>query len=475
VGLRKVVGANRSQLLSQFLGETVLLALISFFIAVVLVEITLPHFNNLLGKQLHVDLFDYKILSGFSGVLLFAGIFSGGYPAFFISSFRPADILKGSSKFGTRSSKFRKSLVIFQFSLSIGLIISTLVLYNQLDYIRGKNLGFDEENVICLQGRPGIYQRYELFKERLLTHPNVSGVTAAGGSEIPIPVPKDILQWEGMNLEDDKQIYVHRVEFDYFETLGMELVEGRSFSREFATDSVNAFMVNEAGAKLIGTEALVVKQIQFGERQGHIIGVVKDYHANSLHELIRPLLITINPDVPVYMYVRIGTNDVAGTLAFIEEKWYQIVPQFPFEFNFLDVRLNQWYEQEKRLGELFLYFSVLAIFIACLGLFGLAAFTAEQRTKEIGIRKVLGASIISVVSLMTKEYLNLVIISSLIITPVAYFAMSKWLESFAYRIQLSPLIFVFSGAAALLVALLTVSYQAIRAATSDPVKALRYE
>jgi putative ABC transport system permease protein len=487
VGLRKVVGAERAQLIKQFLGETIVLALIALFLAIVLVEVALPKFNAFAGKALALNFQSaVSIYLGLIGIALFVGVVAGSYPAFFLSHFQPVEVLKGQ-KLGATKSRFRSALVIFQFALSMILIIGMGVVYNQLEYCRTKNLGLNKEHIVVLpvdQG-PEIARRYPDLRNQLLQHPNIAGVAAS--KRVP---SGRLLDSSGGRLVDGEKttplefrIANVRVDHNFIPTYGMRMAAGRNFSVEFPTDSMQAFILNETAVRKIGwpsPEIAVDKPFEYGNRKGRIIGVVKDFNYESLHQPITPIVMFIAPQNFNSISVKIRSErsqDMAATLEFLKQKWQEYRPNYPFTYSFIDQRYERLYQNEHRLGEIFGTFSLLAVFIACLGLFGLASYTAEQRTKEIGIRKVLGASVSNIVLLLSREFTRLVAVATLAAWPIAYYAMDRWLREFAFRIALDQqsVIFLVAAVLAFVIALATVSFQAIKAAVGNPVKALRYE
>lgn len=487
VGLRKVVGAERQQLIKQFLGETVVLAFIALLLAVVFVELALPQFNAFAGKELALRSQSALFIFGsLLGVALFVGIVAGSYPAFFLSHFQPVAVLKGQ-KIGSTKSRFRSMLVVFQFAISIILIVGMGVVYNQLEYCRTKNLGLNKEHIVVLPVSAGeeIARRYPDMRNQLLQHPHIAGVAASKR----VPSGRLLDSSGGRLLDGEKSTPLEfrianvRVDHNFIPTYGMQMAAGRNFSTAFPTDSTEAFILNETAVKKIGwaaPETAVDKPFEYGNRQGRIIGVVKDFNYESLHQPITPIVMLIAPSSFNTVSVKIRANrpaDLAATLDFLKQKWQEYRPDFPFQYSFLDERYERLYQSEHRLGQIFGTFSLLAVFIACLGLFGLASYTAEQRTKEIGIRKVLGASVGNIVLLLSKEFTRLVTVATFVSWPLAYYAMNRWLQEFAYRINLHQQsgTFLLAAALALAIALLTVSFQSIKAALGNPIKALRYE
>ncbi len=481
VGMRKVIGAQRRQLIRQFIGESVFLSFIAVLLATILVELILPAFNSLLGKNIRLHLLhDWDFSLSLICVALFMGIISGSYPAFFLSSFQPSAVLKGSIKANIKGSTLRRILVIFQFSASIALVISTVIIYSQLEYIRNKKLGFNREQVVVLPVRDReLRENHEPFKYELLQNPAVLGCAASTWLPNNIRTNVGDTVWEGMEEGADLQVYLLEVDYDFIDLFEIELVEGRNFSREFSTDS-RAYIINEAARKIFGWEKALGKRFGFRggtekEEIGQIIGVVKDFHSLSLHQEIQPLVIHLAENMAPYLSLKIRAENIPRTIGFLKEKWKKFSPNYPFEFFFLDDDFEKMYRAETRLGKICVSFTVLAVFIACLGLFGLASFTSEQRTKEIGVRKVLGASVSQIAILLSKEFAKWVLIASLIAWPVAYYAVSQWLQSFAYRVSIGIWIFFLATGLALFVAMMTVSFKAAKAALTNPVDALRYE
>jgi len=493
VGMRKVLGSVKSQLIKQFIFESTLFAIIAVIFSLFLIEFLLPYFNTITGKQLEMDYFEnWYLLPGFLGVAIIVGILSGSYPAFFLAAFNPIVVLKKSNTRGTSSNSFmRNLLVVFQFTISIVLFISTLIVYKQLHYIQNKRLGFDKENIIVIKRGWAIGQNpdgtpqepignrtvFDVFKNELLQNPQIMAV--AGVGNLPGMGFEDfIAKADGASDEARLQFNYIQGDFDFAETMKFEFLEGRFFSRKIASDSL-AVVINESAAKLLGYERPYVgKRIGFIGNSDffiHIIGVVKDFHYESLHHPIEPLVIGLENITRTYIAVRLHPQNIVSAVSFLEETWNKYIPYKPFEYFFFDEDYDNLYKAEQRTGMVFTIFSVLAIIIACLGLLGLASFTTEQRTKEIGIRKVLGASVSNIILKLSNEFIKWVIIANIIGWPIAWFISNKWLQSFAYRINIDLWIFTFSGGIVLFIALLTVSWQAIRAATANPVESLRYE
>jgi len=488
VGIRKVVGSYRRQLIGQFLAESIFLSVIALLVAVVFVELILPTFNNLAEKNLQTFyLGNWPLLATLFGITLFVGVIAGSYPAFILSGFKPVSVLKGKVATGVKSSRFRSVLVVFQFAASVILIVGTLIIKNQLHYIQNKNLGFNKEQVIVLHDAYALGENLRAFKTEALRHPSLLSGTVSGF--LPVPSNRsDTGFWpEGQTSSSDNAVsmQIWSIDYDYLKTLGMEITAGRDFSEAFGADS-SAVILNESAAKNFGFNNPIGKRIyRFGFTPDQsvdpnnletftVVGVVKDFHYASLRQNIGALGFLLRRSRS-FISFRFKAEEVSSVIAFLKSKWQEFGPDQPFAYSFLDERFNDMYRTETRIGEVFSIFAGLAIFTACLGLFGLASFTAEQRTKEIGIRKVLGATVSNVTLLLSKDFVRLVLIANLLAWPVAYFAMNKWLQDFAYRINLSWWMFALAGGLALLIALLTVSFQAIKAALANPVEALRYE
>jgi putative ABC transport system permease protein len=481
IGMRKVLGAQRTQLIIQFLGESVFVALVAFVIALGMVELAFPAFNNFSGKELTMNLTEnFSLLLGLAGLLLFVGLLSGSYPALYLSGFRPIKVLKNVSKNGLSRSRFRTVLVVLQFSISIGLIICVGGMYSQLQFWHNTDLGYDKEHIVLLPSDQSIMEKIESVKSRMLQNPNIISVATSR----LVPTNNLLNSWGGETLEDGKEepiqfrLAAQEVDYDFIDTYKMKLVAGRNFSRKYATDDTAAFILNESAVRKLGwgpPDNAIGKPLQYGGQDGHVIGVLKDFFFESLRNEIVPIIFLITKNSNYTVSVRIRPENTKATLQFLENLWTELRPNYPFEYRFLDEQYDNLYKSEERLMEIFGVFSILAIFVACLGLLGLASFTAEQKTKEIGIRKVLGASVGRIVFLLTKEYTRWVLIANLIAWPVAWWGMNRWLENFAYRIHIGWQIFILSATIALFIALFTVSWQAIRAALANPVESLRYE
>ena len=475
IGLRKVVGATRKQLIYQFIGESLLMSFISLIFAILLVQLFLPLFNELSGKELSFSLVDPFIVISLILVTLFTGIIAGSYPALYLSSFRPVKVMKSHGNNPRGNTWFRRSLVVFQFVLSVGLIISTIVMYRQLNFMLHSDLGMNKENVIFFSFRGDLKDKYEAFKGQLKTNPDVLSVGCS--SHLPFMVGSNSggFSWENKNENDDVLINLEFADVDFPELMKINLVSGRYFSKDFSTDT-SAILVNQKTAKLMGIEDPVGKWISWGDNyRFRIIGMVKDFHFQKMQSEIDPLIIFNAPASTQFVFVRINGENTEKSINTIESTWNSFVPAFPFEYKFLDATYEKIYQNETRLSKIFSYFAILAVIISCLGLFGLASFMAEQRTKEIGIRKVLGSSIAQIIVLQQREFLWLVAIANVIAWPLAWYFMKTYLDTFAFKITLSASIFIIAGFLSLLITFLTVFFLAYNAAIRDPVNAIKYE
>lgn len=481
VGMRKVLGAHRAKIIRQFLSESMLTSFLACVIALVIVEVALPLFRSISGIDLQIDYLKTPwLIPGLIGLTHFVGLVAGSYPAIFLSSFQPIRVLKGSLRTGTANVRFRGVLVTVQFTISIILIIGTIITFNQLMYMKNKSLGFDKEQILIISiSDESTVESLAPFKEELKNHPAIINVAASSHVPGQTTYYSSFLP-EGFTRDQMLLMGQLNVDSDFIPTMGIELLTGRNFSYELKTDHTRSVIINETAAKRFGWDDPVGKTIGELSNIGAIlkrpvIGVVKDFHIESLHREIGPLIITSNTEWLNTLSLRVSPHNIPETLGFLSAKWRQHNPLRPFQYYFLDDSFDAQYKADERLSKIFSYFSILAIFIACLGLFGLASYTAEQRTKEIGIRKVLGATISGIVKLLTKEFSKWVLFANIIAWPIAYYAMYKWLQGFAYRTSIALYIFMVSAAIALAIALLTVSYQALRAAKTDPINSLRYE
>jgi putative ABC transport system permease protein len=480
VGLRKVVGATRHQIIAQFYGESLFMTVISLVAAVFLVYLLLPAFNSLSGKMLTLDSMKEPLfLLGLLGIVLITGLVSGSYPALVLSSFKPVDSIKGTGlTFSSKSGKslFRHSLVVVQFTLSIMLIVGTLIVYKQIHYMLNKELGYEKESMIYFRKRANVRNQYDAFKSELLRDPNITRVTAS--SDIPTYTVHSTgaFSWEGKDPETRFSIHQFSVDHDYIKTFNMNIIAGRDFSREFPVDdSTQSFIVNETAVQAMGLKNPVGTTFQLFKHRGQIVGIVEDFHYKSLQKEIEPLVLRIDPGWDSYVFVKFRSEQTKEAIASVQRVYNAFNPDFPLEYTFLNEAVERLYDSEQKTKTIFNYFTFIAIFISCLGLYGLATHLAQQKTKEIGIRKVLGASIINIVTNLSKEFILLVCLANAIAWPLAYYFMNKWLKNFAYRTSMGLWIFILSALAVLVIALFTVSHQSIKAATANPVDSLRYE
>jgi putative ABC transport system permease protein len=482
VGVRKVVGAGRHLLIGQFLSESLLIALFSLAVALIIVELSLPFFNTFVGQSLSVNILENTFVVLLLGsIVLVVGVVAGSYPAFFLSSFMPSKILKAGSVPRGRHAGFRSGLVVLQFTISIILIIGVFVIEKQLTYVKSKPLGFDPKNLLVLPVNETVGQQYEQLKARLLQHPGISEVTLT--SRVPSGSLLDAMGASAEVQQEMKDINYRlanvEVDHDFIPSFDIRLVAGRDFDVNRASDSTEAFILNETAVSRIGwasAEEAVGKKLNYGSRKGYVIGVVEDFHFESLHQPISPILFQITTGLRRYsMVVRADDKATDEVLSHLQEQWSYLMPGYPFDFFTVSEGFDEQYAKEDKLSQVVLLFSGLALFIAALGLVGMASFVAEQRTKEVGIRKVLGASVGQILLLLTGSFSKLVLIAFVIATPLAYLLMDRWLANFAYHDTLGISIFLLAGIVALLVALLTVSAQTMRTATQNPVDSLRSE
>lgn len=483
VGIRKILGSEKKLLIGQFLAESILVVAISLILAIILAALFMDIFNDISGKSLQII---ELVQPGFMLFLLFitivVGVLSGLYPAFFLSSFKPLTVLKSKIDGGFRRSKFRSGLVVFQFLTSILLVTGTIIVFQQLNYIRDKKVGFDKDQVLIINNTRYLGNQAETFRNEIAGLRDVSSVSFA--SYLPVSNSSrtdNTFSTDAVMTEHNTfSSQIWNVDYDYLHTLNMNLVDGRHFSRDFGSDSTG-IIINEAAAKIIGLENPIGAKLYMPHFEDNsvsstftIIGVVEDFHYESLRQQIGPLIMRLGNNQSA-VAVRISAIQMEEVLNDIEQKWSSMAPMMPFTYHFLDDSFDAMYKTEQRVGKVALFFSLLAIIIACLGLFGLTTYMVEQRTKEIGIRKVLGASVSGIVALISKEFVKLVCLAIVIASPIAWWAMNKWLEDFAYRMDIQWWVFVSAGMVALVIALLTIGWQAVRAAIANPVDALRDE
>jgi putative ABC transport system permease protein len=479
VGLRKMFGVQKFKLIQNFLIESFIVVFIAHIVAMIFVELLLPYFNELSQKSLSVNYLDPILLLGLLGLIIITSLFAGSYPAFYLSSFKPMSAIKSEISSGKKKTTLRSVLVVGQFVISIVLLTSTLILNQQLNYIQNKKLGYGKENLLAVWNANLLGNSIESFKEELLKNPNIKNATISGYLPIPSGRSNSVLFKDGIKSDDISKYELWRVDYDYFRTIDLKIVKGREFSKEFSTDSV-AVVINQAAAKSFGWDDPIGKTI--GEpinptdvAMYNVIGVVEDFNYESAHYPIEPLVIFLQKSTGAIAIRLTDNSDIRASVSFLESKWKQYAPDQPFEFTFFEERLNQLYKSDRRLGKILMTFTFLAFFVSCLGLFGLALFSTEQRKKEIGIRKVNGASISQTVLLLSYDFTKLVIIALIIACPISYYFMTKWLENFAYRTNISIWVFVGTALVSYLVAMLAISFQSYRAAAANPVDTLRNE
>jgi ABC-type antimicrobial peptide transport system permease subunit len=480
IGVRKAIGASRVGLMMQFLGESMVVTVIALGGALLLAEMLLPVFNDLAGTTLSIRFLDPSFLMVVFLVTLFTGVISGAYPALFLSSFTPVQVLNGRLKLNSGSLFVRKGLIGFQFALSIIIVACSVVVFNQMSFIQKSNLGFDKENILCIKASGEANNRYDVFKNEMRKS---SDVVSISRSE---PLTSGVLgstlgvSWRGKPENAEQHFWILHSDVDLAATYKLEMRQGRYFSDQFPSDTTNAYVINEAAVASFGFESPLGEEITVWGRTGKIIGVVKDFHFTSFHSAIEPMIVRISPKEQeggryTLISIRCRSGGLENTLNYVQRVWEEQMKGIPLNYYLFDDALNAQYGSELRMSSLFNSFSCLSILLACLGLFGLASFSAEQRTKEIGIRKVLGASVSDITAILSKEFLMWVVLSNIVALPAAWYFMNTWLQEFAYRISMSWWMFALAGGSALLIALFTVSFRAMKAATANPVVALRYE
>jgi len=477
VGMRKVVGAQKGQLIVQFLGESVAMAVLAMIFSIMMVLMALPAFNSLVERQLSLNpIHNPQLFLGLVFITLFVGLFAGSYPAMRMSGFRPISVLSGTFTRSSKGSSLRNVLVLVQFSITIFLIICTIAVRGQLKFIKTVDMGYTKEQIITLPVREGsARQNIQSIKTELLQYSDIIAVSTSGRlpNNIDTFTSRD---WTGRNPDEPIPIYYNSADYDFIDLFGMRIVKGRNFSRDFPSDETGVFLVNEAAVMVAEWESPIGRKFtHWSGETGRIVGVIKDFHLHSLHRPIDPLYVFLDTRGFSNISIKIKSANIPATIDYVEGVMKKFSPSYPFSYSFFDEVFERAYFTEQRMGRVFGAFAILAIFIACLGLFGLTAFAAEQRTKEIGIRKVLGASDSKIFLLLSKEFVRWVLLANLIAWPIAYFAMNKWLQNFAYRIHIGIVAFLISGGTALLIAYLTVSYQSIKSARANPVDSLRYE
>ena len=481
IGIRKVVGSDKAQLKRQFFTEISVSALIALILAFLMTELFLPSFNSLVEKHLSLRLFNTEFLLGIGIFFSLAIIISGLYPAVRFASLKPLQLVKETNPAGNSKSKLRKSLVVFQFAVSIILIIGVVIINQQLSFMKNSQSNFKDDIVLTLPFKGHIGERYESMKSALLEQTSILCVSAKNSMPTENADKTNEISWAGNN-EKIKLFEATAVDYDYFKTMGIDIKEGRSFSNQFTSDQNDSFILNELAVEQMELQNPIGQQIWLWGHKGTVVGVAKTANFQSLKEKASPQVFYMIPEYTIkgignsgVLLIRISPENIQSTIATIKNTWEQFNPQTPSEFSFFDEAVNKLYWSEIQLHRFMNYGSLLAIIISCLGLFSLASFSAERRIKEIGVRKILGASVLTIIALLFSDFTKAVLISNLFAWPIAYYGMNKWLEDFAYRIDISWWVFILSGGIALLIALATVSYQAIKAATANPIESLKYE
>lgn len=474
VGVRKVIGAGRSMLIAQFLSEAVLLTFIATGISMILLAILLPAFNLLTAKQLTIPFLSGGFWLMLGAMFVLTALVAGCYPAFFLASLSPIRTLKGKLTFSSSAAYFRKGLVVFQFALTIMLLIGTVVIYRQMHYVQAKNLGYDRENLVYIPFEGDLVKNYPVFKNEAEKITGVQAITKMKESPTVIGHSTGDFDWTGKDTKEPVSLNDAVVDYDFVKTMKLELSAGRDLSKEFA-DSAN-FLVNETAAKKIGYKDAVGMPLRFRGKEGKIVGVLKDFHFNSMHQAIEPLIVRLADNQKWgTILVRVSPGKTQEAISALQDLSKKLNPNFTFSYTFADQEYNKLYKSEQLVSQLSNHSAALAIFISCMGLLGLSVFVAEQRSKEIGIRKVLGASVGSVFGLLSSEFMQLIVLSFLIASPIAWLITNNWLQSFEYRATVPWWLFALSGGLIILIAISTISFQAIKAALANPVKSLRSE
>ncbi len=474
VGVRKVVGAQRGALVYQFLSESFLVTLLAMVLSLLVVRLLLPYFNELTSKKVSIDFLSSWFWIGFFVILIVTGIVSGSYPAFFLSAFKPSVVFKSQSGSALRGTGLRKVLVVIQFSLSVILIVSALVIYKQIYYIQNKNLGFDKENILYFRENSGVKKNFNAFRNEAVSQTFISGVGKADNLPYQVGSSSSDPKWDGKHQDDDILFDIYQTDYDMIKVLSFKLLDGRYFSRDYATDSSN-FIINEEAARRMRLKHPVGSNLECWGRKGQIIGLVQDFHNTSLYSPIEPLIFMLNPANTYVTFVKIQSGKTKEAVSYLETLVKRYDPAFPFEYHFLDKSYEETYKSEMTIGKLANFFTGIAIFIACLGLYGLASFTVERRSREIGIRKVFGAAVSRLVILLCRDFALLIVIAIIIGCPVAWYFMHKFLLEYAYHTTLTYLIFAATAAFIIIIAMLTVGYQSLKASMANPVNSLRIE
>jgi len=476
IGIRKVVGSSRASLIWQFMTESILLSLLSLLIAILFAHILMPLFNYLTDKNLSIDYTNPIVVLSLLAIMLFTGLLAGSYPAFFISSFHPASVLKGNLFSGSKGGFLRKALVVVQFSMSVILIVCALTVNEQINYIRNKDLGYDKENVIFFRPQVSLYKSFESFRNELMKNPIIQNV--AEGDSNPMEIfNNDFATWEGVPEDSPATVQTSGCDYDYLQVMGFSLKEGRNFSRDLASDSTS-FIINEASARLMGFDQPIGQKLKVYKFNGKIIGVIKDFHNRDLRGDIDPvifLLMKADVDNPMSIYVRYQPGKHESAVAYLRDVYKKFEPDFPLQYLFLDDVFERQYRSDIMMGHLAICFTLIAIFISSLGLFGLTLFSTEVRTKEIGVRKVLGASVPNLIQLLCVDFAKPVVIAIIFGSIPAYFLVNRFLDQYTFHTTLTGWVFVITAAILLIFSLFTVIYQSAKAANQNPVEALRNE
>lgn len=476
IGVRKVSGAGRKQIIAQYWAESLVLSAAALWLAALLVAVLLPVLNAISGRSLAFDLSLLGwIIPAMVALAVLTGFAGGAYPAVFLSSIQPVKALSGRLRRGAAGATLRKSLVLVQFAITIILMAGTGVVYKQLEYVRNKDLGYDKDLLVQIRWRLGAEAYRDVLKRELRRDPRVLGVTGTQAAFPFVGWRNSSIDWDGRAPDQTHALNYNVIDFDFVETMRIKMAEGRSSSGEFSSDAKTGFLVNEKMAEFMGGGSVVGKRIAAEGVQGQVLGVIKDFHFRTLAERIAPLVLRVDPDRVTNTLIRIQSGRVPDSLRFIKETWERTVPNFPFDFTFLNDNLEMGYADVERTGRLVKSFAVLAALISCLGLFGLSSYLSEQRTKEIGIRRVLGAPVSGVVWLLSKEFVRNVLAANLLAWPTAYIIMNRWISGFAYRTAIGPEVFLLSGGIALTIAILTTAFQSVRAAAANPVDSIKYE
>ncbi len=476
VGIRQTVGAKRMQLIRQFMSESLILSTVATLAAVILVHLFLPGFNRLTGRAVELE-YSFLTILMLAGIALFTGILSGAYPALVLSSHKPVNVLQGALSSRKNGAWFRRILVVAQFAISIFLIIGTMVIYKQVQFFQSKDLGYKKENILCFSISGAVSRNYAAIKNELLNHPAILNMTRTNTTldTTQSTATSDNISWEGKDANENiSWLHVVGVDYDYLDTFELKMAEGRFFSEEYPSDIKDGMIVNQAAIRAMNMDSPIGKKFHFWDLDEKIIGVIQDYHFRSLHDAIEPLVLKLGLSLNT-ISIKIRSENTANTIKDIETIMKKVIPDYTFEYEFLDERLDMLYQAERRMENIAKNISLLAVFLSCLGLLGLTAYTVEQRTKEIGIRKVLGASPLGILLLVIREFARWLFVANMISWPVAYFVTKQWLENFSYRIPISLWLFILSGLATFMIAFFTVSFQAVKATLENPVKSLRYE